>query len=179
TGRRTAARLFRGEELANVGQRSAIEAPAREPDRTVLVAGRLRVREIYPAVLVEARVDRDGHQPAPASGIDLGQAADRLRLEHAVANDPKARGAPLGNEQAAVRQECEVPRPLEPLHWGHADRSLLRGLDDERRVRQRPRRQADLRERGRGGETDEGGDGERGTVERCHGEPAMTWMPRL
>ena len=79
------------EDVLNVGQRLAVEARARQRRGVPLFAG-LGVRQVERAIFGEARMEGDFEQPALAHRHDLRHAADRLRVEDAVADDAKAPG---------------------------------------------------------------------------------------
>ena len=62
---------------------------------------------------------------------DLGDARDRGRVEHAVA-DPPQRAQALGDQDAAVREEGEAPRIGQPVRdHRYADPLALGGVVDD------------------------------------------------
>src|SRR4029450_1503980 len=115
------------EQVAALGQRLAVELPAMERGRRSLVA-RLRVGQIQQLVLCELRRRQDLEQSALTGRPDLRNAADRLRIEHALANDPQPSRS-LSDEHVSVWQEREAPGILEPAHDRHDPELRADGLD--------------------------------------------------
>ena len=114
--------------------RTSASAPpsslARAQRRCALaVADRLGVGEVDEVIVGEPRMEGDIHQTAVAVGPDRRHARNRLRVEHAVANDTEPAG-PLGDQHAAVGKERDGPRMREsPGHDADADLVLLGGVE--------------------------------------------------
>src|SRR5690606_7023699 len=117
------------EDLLDVREASALEAPADHRGRRPPVVAGLGVAQVDEAVLLEVRVDRDVQEPALAPGPDLGRTLDRLRIERAVTDDAQPARA-LGDEDLAARQERHPPGVLEPLDHGDDPERVLLGFMD-------------------------------------------------
>ena len=125
-------------QIADVREGRAVPSAARQRRRDLSGAVGFAVGEVDQFVLGEARVEHDIHQPAEPKRLRLRHAGDRLRVEHAVADDPKLAGAQLGDEHAAIREEREAPGLGELLGHDHdADLVLLGGVEHERAVAER------------------------------------------
>ena len=137
------------EDVLDVGEGGApVEPGARQRDRGRAPRGpargrgrafrdRLRIGEVDEPVVGVARMDRDVHHPgAPGAHVRLGHAGDRLRIEHAVADDPQP-PPELGDQDVAVRQERERPGVREPRDRHHAKRLPARIREDPRSVGKR------------------------------------------
>jgi len=89
-------------------------------------------------------MEHDIHQPAESKRLRFRHAGDRLRVEHAVADDPELAGAQLGDEHAAIREKREAPGLGEvPGDHHDADLVLLGGVEHERAVAERRSHDAD------------------------------------
>ena len=111
--------------------------PARIRRHVRLVGIRFQVREVDEPVFgkpgMHGRVPQA--PPAAVTPVHLRHAADRLRVEHAVAHDPQVAGS-LGDEDVAVRQEVHGRRAEEALDRHHAE-ALVAEARDLRLVGQR------------------------------------------
>src|SRR5262249_41275535 len=75
------------------------------------------------------RMEGNVHQArVHRTGVDLGQAGDRLWIEDAFSDDSKTPG-PLRDEDVPVRQNCQRPGILQTLDWHHPVRVPLAGED--------------------------------------------------
>ena len=94
------------EDVPDVGERLPSKRPRAMRHRPALLVERLRVGEIDELVLGKLRMERDVHvavngagQAGLAGPVGRRAAGDRLRIEHAVADDPQLAGA-LGDQHA-------------------------------------------------------------------------------
>ncbi len=111
---------------------------------------RLGVGQVDQVVLLEIGVQGDVHQAAQAPRQQLGQAGDRVGIQHAVADDAQA-PVPLGDEHVPVRQEGHAPGMVQALGDHRDVDRLLVGLDVPGPIAQRGRlRRAAPRGAGRG-----------------------------
>ena len=96
------------EDLLHVGERLAVPRAAANGIARQVVADRLVVGEVDPAVLLECRMQHDIHQPCLGAAVDhLRHSGNRVRIDHAVADDAKRAGT-LGDQNRAVGQERET-----------------------------------------------------------------------
>ena len=119
---------FLAEDHLHVGQPFGVEPAARHRGRVAPAAG-FAVAPVDELVVGELRVERHVEQAALAAGVHLRQAGQRgagLAVEPDDAHPPR----PFGDQQAAVGQEREPPRVLQPMRDGD-------DLDLERRRQRR------------------------------------------
>ena len=74
-------------EVAHVGERRAVQPPARQHGRPPSVLDRLRVGQVDEPVVGKARMQRDVHEAAVAVGSHPRHAGNRMRIELSVADD--------------------------------------------------------------------------------------------
>ena len=131
---------LRHEQVANVAQRFAVPAAARERERAFVVREALVIREVHVLVVAEARMQRHLEQAGAAQRFDLGHARDGLGIEDAAAHDAQA-AVRLRHEPDVVRQERNAPgmrdaacddRHADSLPFG---RRILDGAIGQRRYR--------------------------------------------
>jgi hypothetical protein len=123
---------FGHEQVLHLGQCRAVELAAGERRRQQAVLARLAVGEIEPAVLGEARMERDVHEAREPHRVDLRHPGHRRRVEDAVADDAQAAGT-LGDEHVPVGQPQHRPWVDEAV--GDLDDANLRplaGVEDPR-----------------------------------------------
>ena len=114
-------------QLLEADDRAVLEAPPADGRGAHVVRAGLGVGQVDEAGLVEVRGEGHVQQTALAVGEDLGRALHDRRLARAV-DQPEPAG-PLGHQRAAVRQERDAPRVVEPaLDLDHAHRPRL-GVD--------------------------------------------------
>src|SRR5205807_1342602 len=134
-----AARAFRAlpEQHLHVLQLLAVQLCAGElgSDAAFAACG---VCEINQPVLTVPRVENDIEKPALPSGGDLRQPRNRLGIELPPRNDTQPPGS-LGNEHAAVGQECKRPRMLQALYDGCHVKGMFLGPERGRAHRLRER----------------------------------------
>jgi hypothetical protein len=100
-----------GEQFLDIDQAVTIE-PRAPKRRGRSLGDSLRVREVDPAVLRVVGVEGDVEQAALAMRGDLRQAGDAG--DRAVASDQVQPSRPLSDQVAAVREERDAPRILQP-----------------------------------------------------------------
>ena len=123
---------LRHEEIANVGERAAIEPAPRERRCAFAVLDGLGVGEVDQPVVGETWMERDIHQAAVAVRSHARHAGDRRRVEHAVADQADPAG-PFGDQHAPIREEGDTPRVREtPGDDAHADFVLFGRVDHKR-----------------------------------------------
>ena len=98
---------------ADVLQASGAESPPRDRGSGGAAGPRLRVGEVDPAVLGEAGIDHHVEQAALASRRHLRHAPEGIG-QSTVSSDAAEPPAALGHEHAAVGQEGQPPRMVEP-----------------------------------------------------------------
>ena len=81
-------------------------------------------------------MQNDVEQPAQAHGVNRRQPGDRLRIEHAVADDAQPSGS-LRDQDVAVRQEREAPRILEAFRYDRDFDLVALGVERPRAVAER------------------------------------------
>ena len=101
--------------------RASVVSPAMLPRA---IGHRLVIREVDEAVLGEARMKDDVHHALQAGRVNLRRTGNRIRIEHALADDAQlSRNRPLvlvdaaatlGDEDVAAGQERDRPRLLKP-----------------------------------------------------------------
>jgi hypothetical protein len=77
-------------------------------------------------------MQRDIHQAAVSLRPDIGQARDRLRIQHSVADDAKPAGA-FGDEYAAIRKKREAPGMLQSFGYDEEPNLVLLGSVEHER----------------------------------------------
>jgi hypothetical protein len=99
------------------------------------------IREVDPAVLGEARMQRHVEHAGRAAEPHRRQSGERRRIEHAIADGTHLAARTHAHQEVAVRQRQQTPRPLDAVrHDTHAD-LLPEPLVDARLGAQRkPRR---------------------------------------
>src|SRR4029453_19486043 len=87
-------------DVLEIGQRSTVEAPSRDGHCPALLIERLRVAQIDQLILGKLRMQRDVHvtvngtwQAGPSCPVRSRAAGNRMRVEHAVADDAETTGA--------------------------------------------------------------------------------------
>jgi hypothetical protein len=96
------------EDDLEVREPAAVEARARDGCPIRSIRRRFCVREVDRRILPEGGIEYHVEQPTLPFGIHLGQAGDRIG-QRAFARDIPEAPRPLGDENPAVRQECERP----------------------------------------------------------------------
>ena len=136
--------FVQNKNVLHVGERAAIQSPARDRSGPFSSVQRLGVSEVEEVILREVRMERDVHisvhraRPARFSGpIRCRSAGDGLRIEHTLANNPQSPGA-LGHQHASVRKKRGAPGIFKRLRDHHnADLLSFRRIEFHRMIRQR------------------------------------------
>ena len=105
--------------LTWIFRRRAIDQPATGDRRVVPVRPGLGIAPVDQLILLECRVERHVQHATLLSGVDSGEAGDRLGHLLPIGADDAHPSGPLGHEHLAVRQEGKAPGVDEPFGDRH------------------------------------------------------------
>ena len=120
------------EQHLQVAQGASVEPCARHLGALAALARR-GVGEIDPAVLRVIRVQHHVEQAALADRRDRRQSGNRNGIEFAVGRHQPQAARPLRHQHAAVRQESQPPRVLQPFGQRFQHEAVLCAVTDLRR----------------------------------------------
>src|SRR5204863_2474204 len=97
-----------------------------------------------PLILRVFRMQDKIVEPCVRAGVDLGNSADRLRIEYAIANDAKPARSPFAHQNITARQKYHPEGTVETLRdYRDFNLVLLGCIENEGTIAQRTARQID------------------------------------